>query len=185
MNEEIHIDISEKFSCSICLNTELAIENMCQTNCSHEFCKDCLSDWFNQGKDSCPMCRQQIKNYKNNDKEYNLIRITQTNESENQVNGIPVLLLIQNLLKLNAKLKCYAYVTTAWLFYSVNQIISYYLANHDINMKLESCEYNYTQLESLLYSNDFKNVLMLEENTNSVRQCSIPEYFYDKCFLFN
>ena len=52
-------------------------------------------------------------------------------------------------------------------------------------MKLENCEYNYTQLESLLYSNDLRSVLMLEENTNTVHQCPIPEYFYDKCFLFN
>ena len=38
--------------CSICLHT---INELCQTNCNHHFCKDCLDTWFNAKKKYCLM----------------------------------------------------------------------------------------------------------------------------------
>jgi hypothetical protein len=184
MTEQINIDISDKNSCSICLTDEIESNNHCITNCNHEFCKDCLSNWFNQGKDSCPICREQIINYKNNNKDYNLIRIIQNNQEEISVNRIPVLLLIQNLIKANAKLKCYSYATTVWLLYSLNQLLSYYTANNSIQAQLLSCQDNFTELQNDIYNSEYKNVLMIEEKDEDyIRECRIPTFFYDKCFF--
>ena len=36
-------------------------ENMCTTDCNHEFCKECLDNWFNRHKLSCPLCRKNIE----------------------------------------------------------------------------------------------------------------------------
>ena len=47
--------------CSICLKEEIPEGNKCITNCSHNYCKECLDQWFDQGKTSCPICRQQIQ----------------------------------------------------------------------------------------------------------------------------
>ena len=49
--------------CSICLS-EINIDNLCTTNCNHNFCNDCLNQWFDNKKISCPICRTNITTYK-------------------------------------------------------------------------------------------------------------------------
>ena len=49
--------------CSICLHT---INELCQTNCNHHFCKDCLDTWFNAKKNTCPLCRSDIEYFIHN-----------------------------------------------------------------------------------------------------------------------
>jgi hypothetical protein len=49
--------------CSICLHT---INELCQTNCNHFFCKDCLDSWFNSKKNTCPLCRSDIEYFIHN-----------------------------------------------------------------------------------------------------------------------
>ena len=51
--------------CIICFNYTTK-ESMCMTNCNHIYCKDCLHTWFDRGKIDCPMCRGNVKSYKNN-----------------------------------------------------------------------------------------------------------------------
>lgn len=41
--------------CLICCETESNII----TKCSHQYCLSCLTQWYKQGKDSCPVCRQE------------------------------------------------------------------------------------------------------------------------------
>ena len=53
-------ETSSKITCSICLG-EILSDNLCKTNCNHEFCKSCLDLWFDKNKLSCPMCRGDIK----------------------------------------------------------------------------------------------------------------------------
>ena len=55
-------------SCSICLldfkeETEKIIKQ--KTVCSHEFCKDCLDKWL-EINNTCPICRQVLKNENEN-----------------------------------------------------------------------------------------------------------------------
>ena len=48
-------------SCYICLIQYIPVEQKCITNCNHSFCKSCLDTWFDEGKNSCPICRQIIQ----------------------------------------------------------------------------------------------------------------------------
>jgi len=41
--------------CSICCETESDVI----TKCSHQYCLDCLTKWYKQDKETCPVCRQE------------------------------------------------------------------------------------------------------------------------------
>ena len=48
--------------CSICL-----IDNILDVSildCGHQYCKNCIDEWFNKGKNSCPICRKDILYFK-------------------------------------------------------------------------------------------------------------------------
>lgn len=55
IEERIDIILTESIICSICINNNVNI----QTNCSHYFCLDCISEWYTTNKE-CPHCRQNI-----------------------------------------------------------------------------------------------------------------------------
>lgn len=57
--------------CSICLSDNIIELNNCLTNCNHRFCKECLNEWFNKGNISCPLCRNDINFFINNDEKTN------------------------------------------------------------------------------------------------------------------
>ncbi len=63
--------------CSVCFNT-ITLEQLCITNCNHNFCKECLDKWFNIGKSSCPMCRTPIDYFKHLNKDTRVICVTKT-----------------------------------------------------------------------------------------------------------
>lgn len=57
--------------CSICL-----IDNILDVSildCGHQYCKNCIDEWFNKGKNSCPICRKETLYFKNNDEKFRLI----------------------------------------------------------------------------------------------------------------
>jgi hypothetical protein len=47
--------------CSVCLSGCDA-SNCITLSCSHSFHKNCLTKWFETGKNTCPMCRNVCKN---------------------------------------------------------------------------------------------------------------------------
>jgi hypothetical protein len=47
--------------CPICLNNINNTE-LCKTNCNHNFCLDCLQEWFKK-KQTCPNCRKRIETF--------------------------------------------------------------------------------------------------------------------------
>ena len=78
------IEIPENKNCIICLKENLNDEILCSTNCTHIFCKECLDQWLDIGKRSCPLCRQNIQYFKN--KENNFRIIYQPNSRRNSRN---------------------------------------------------------------------------------------------------
>ena len=83
-------DINE--TCTICLEE---LNDIIQLNdCSHSFCKSCIYDWFNNGKNICPLCRTNINTYNYNDKNYQLVIIN--NEQSNESNEGNINLTIPN-----------------------------------------------------------------------------------------
>ena len=69
MTEDINLTNN---SCPICFN-EISLDNKYITNCEHEYCKDCLDNWFDKGKNTCPKCRSTIKYLNNNNIKIRLI----------------------------------------------------------------------------------------------------------------
>ena len=62
---ELNNTIEGEFNCTICLTDKIDSEK-CILNCEHFFCKECLDRLFiTQLK--CPLCREDITNYKYND----------------------------------------------------------------------------------------------------------------------
>ena len=60
--------------CPICFD-KINRENECITNCHHIFCKQCLDNWFDKGKITCPNCRENIKYITNMKKKIRLITV--------------------------------------------------------------------------------------------------------------
>ena len=61
--------------CSICLTKQIIPMNKCITQCNHTFCKECLDMWFDNGKNTCPICRHIIKYFDYNGIETRIISI--------------------------------------------------------------------------------------------------------------
>ena len=59
-------------NCTICLNT-INSDDICTLSCNHSFCKNCLDTWFNQGKNTCPMCRNNINYFSHNSENIRII----------------------------------------------------------------------------------------------------------------
>ena len=60
MDENMNNDVT----CIVCYNT-IETENICKTNCNHIYCMGCLNEWFDRGNVDCPMCRDPVKSYLN------------------------------------------------------------------------------------------------------------------------
>lgn len=81
MNETIN------YSCIICFNN-ISEESLCRTNCNHIYCKECLHTWFDRGKIDCPMCRVNIKSYKNKGAQNHIIVVNNTTETRIQIDDV-------------------------------------------------------------------------------------------------
>ena len=95
---------SSENTCSICLQNIL-INNLCITNCNHQYCKECIDNWFNTGKDTCPMCRKTIKYFRHQNINNRIIYITEnrnqnTNRQQNNnANSVTMPLTTYNFIK--------------------------------------------------------------------------------------
>tara|TARA_B100001287_G_C22504310_1_gene445167 strand:+ start:136 stop:741 length:606 start_codon:yes stop_codon:yes gene_type:complete len=183
------------FNCSICLKEDIDFKDICNTNCNHSFCKECIDDWFNRGKNTCPLCRTEIKSFKYNNENHKIIniRIRDQNSINNQ-NLIDFLrnninqdineIMIRNLYNRYRYIKCCFYFS---LFTSLNYIINYYNCSFNYNElynKYNDCENNNTMLlddlNELNNDNDDISVTIIYDDYYS--KCNIPESIYLNCF---
>lgn len=67
--------------CPICMNN-LNNEQKCITNCSHNFCYDCLTSWLSINN-KCPNCRVDIEKFKYKGEINRIFMINNTEEIEN------------------------------------------------------------------------------------------------------
>ena len=67
----------EKKTCSVCLQSK-GTTLFCQTDCHHEFCKECLDKWFDAKKRSCPLCRKNIDYFTYQGLKHRVVCIIQT-----------------------------------------------------------------------------------------------------------
>ena len=95
-------DIENKLiTCSICLEENINNNELCKTNCNHIFCKKCLDDWFNKGKNTCPLCRDNIDFFEYKNEKNKIILIKSQDNNDIYTNKIQEL-LNNNNLNLNA-----------------------------------------------------------------------------------
>ena len=202
METELEIEtelISPKSSdikCSICLDEDVESNDLCSTGCDHQFCKSCLDEWFDQGKISCPMCREEIK-YFEHDNEKN--RIVKLSSSIGEINDNNTLNLIRLIHKQKIRLRIYKTFNYVLLFYNVylslkNSLL--YNKIHEYHNDYIDCSNNVTDLidenkalsdhnKDLLNScngnfNGFIDIYLYGDHGEQY-SCSIPEFFIQKC----
>ena len=77
--------------CSICL-LNINNDDLCITSCNHNFCYNCLKQWIDKKKKTCPNCRKEIEYFKYNNEINRLIYIPDTarisNITLNDINTI-------------------------------------------------------------------------------------------------
>tara|TARA_B110000967_G_C18824389_1_gene530511 strand:- start:857 stop:1447 length:591 start_codon:yes stop_codon:yes gene_type:complete len=194
MDTELLQTSSPEIKCSICLDNDIEDNVLCSTGCSHQFCKGCLDEWFDQGKVSCPMCRAEINYFKYQGENNRIVKVT---SNRNQTSNLQLI----NIL--NLKIKSYKLLVYFMLLY--NLYTSYYLIgdNNSADFYKENyidCMGNLTDrdgyISKLIHNNNelqdsqriemyglndepLSLVRMLQGNT--VYQCLFPEYYVDKC----
>ena len=164
-------------NCTICF-TEISEDDKITLNCKHYFCNTCIQDWLDKGKNSCPLCRSDIKEYNLNDKNYRIVLKENNNPVTNE-RGREINDLNRYLIRVNARLKCLIYISlisTTYLAYMYFRIISNYNHLYD---DYQDCKNNLTLLENV-NMNILNDIGMYSLDRHSFRECSIPKYFYDK-----
>ena len=153
MEEMLNNIESPDLSCSVCLNEKIENENLCNTNCNHNFCKECIGDWLNQGKNTCPICRTVLKSYMNHDQETKLITIQNRRPPSIDnviINGRSGREVIADLISNNLKLR---YMLFMFGFGGVILLLFYLILKDDFDelfINYHRCMNNYTELVDLL-----------------------------------
>jgi hypothetical protein len=145
MNEIIDL---EEISCSICLE-DYNNEYTYKTECNHSFCKSCLDDWLSRGNKKCPLCRQEINEYRDMDKHYKLViydRGTINPENRLMVNSVAQRLYIQNV-----RLKFYSVVSFLIFGVYLFNYVSFVNDYNTMKLEYELCSGNITALQTQLY----------------------------------
>ena len=184
--ENLIIKIPENNNCIICLKENLNNEIICSTNCLHLFCKECLDQWLDTGKRTCPICRQNINYFKNKDIHYRIYRSGDRRTSRNTINTINNNIIIRRLTRQNYNMKFNLFILIGLiLIMSVYFNILYTDYNKLKNLYVNQGN-NLGLLESELdicYSNGDNeiSVIMIGPN-NEGKQCLIQRSSYYRCF---
>ncbi len=170
--------------CAICLTENINQEEKCINNCGHIFCKSCIDSWFDQGKNICPLCRQEIQYFENKDEKYRIIYKSPQSPRRTQSLNLHLMQVdrrILNSFKLATLTLSFVIISQLFL---VNKLHHY---KSELTDSLNSCINNITDLSTIINDNhmintlDMENTLVLSEN-DEMRYCSFPIYYLNKCF---
>ena len=138
--------------CSICFDE---IEDKSILNCKHEFCNECLSQWFDRNNFNCHLCRVNINYYHNNN---NIISIIPRNIIINETRRInhPIILIRTMEVPI---IKYYLFRTFTFLF------LFYFLSTMTIIWsKMEICNHkNFNLIEDEEGCKNNTQILFLNE----------------------
>jgi len=185
--------------CAICLANEINEPDKCTNDCGHAFCKSCIDSWFDQGKNDCPICRHPITYFNHNNDHYRVIVRRQRSPRA----GIRVQTLnpqgpnqaeqdTNNRIYINReRLKTYK---NYMLFISCLMVLQGYLSyhvrlrNNDLTDNYNQCIHDASELTNLIdtnhliNTNDQDEVYISDKYMDNSVQCSLPQYFIDRCF---
>ena len=187
--EEDSIQDIERQSCIICLGDDISSENMCFTDCSHMFCKDCLDEWLDQGKKTCPMCRETIRYFKNEDIQYRVVVQNERSSSTATVSRS----VVENIIRQNYNMRYIIFLMFLALIMGFN---AYTVLANDytyLNFRYIGARQNNTVLMEQLNecqnpSSGFNEILVYilqvqgPAISNVLKKCAIPLFSYYKCF---
>jgi len=180
MDENI-VTITEGKECCICFEKEIDEENICSTDCSHIFCKDCLNQWFDRGNRCCPLCRRSIQVYQNNNEKYRIIIRRATSNNTISTEAIRV------LIRHNYNMKYIIFILCLLLFISYNYYVRLNILHTHLLYNYSSQTENMTKLQ-----NELNQCVSIEGRTvyadiwdgiNTLKRCLIPLSAYNRCFF--
>ena len=160
--------------CPICFES-IDINNKTILNCDHIFCIECVNKIINNnntGNYHCPICREEIKEYKNNNILTKLLKKVNITYNINITNDI--------VKKVKEKYNKIIFKNNlAWIFLLFSMCYYQYYYNYYINYQLNNCEKNLTNLYDELNT---KENVYIENSYNIKRFCSIPFIYLKSCF---
>ena len=170
-------EIKTEPMCPICLDEIKDIS--CKTECGHITCKQCIESWFNKNKDTCPLCRQTIECYHENNEKVRVIKIRDTTVSEEETQQYT--LFLQALVK---RLKIYKYMNysfgllSLYLYWASNNA---YISRNEYREMYEACN---TSLHEITHESEetltYTNVLVVIGG--QMIRCMLPDKYLSKCF---
>ena len=184
--------------CSVCLKEEIPEDNKCITNCSHNYCKECLDQWFDQGKTSCPICRQQIQYFTHQSSDTRVVCVLNSSATVTRRE-------YQYLMTINLRFKFYILMLTISFFAMVCLYLNSNVLSNSYLHRLHHCEHNnsllnqeikeYTELEETNqfdlnnendknYENDDTSLLVTVLHNHYYKKCYMPLINYNHCFNF-
>ena len=191
--DNINAETSNSEDCSVCLCK--LDENSYTTNCNHTFCKDCIEGWLENNHNTCPLCRQEIRECMHNSENMkikiymnninNNTQIIQTLRRDNRI--------LKNVLqKYNCSIFVFLglFIWNKWNYYNVIQ-------NYDILYE----EYSELQNKLDILNTSYLDCLDKEECVYEIHEikgdipisvysyqsllgiCSVPANYLLSCIL--
>lgn len=181
--EEIRV---EDNSCPVCLED---LENPCKTECNHIICKSCIEEWFKKKKDTCPLCRNVIESYHENDERVKVIKIEDTLTISDEETERYMLFLRSIIGRLRFfKYSCYGFlITNLYLYFKYSN--TYYTMQEYKNI-FEICNSSLSQ--DTIRMDEMNDEINNEESHLSsvfivigdhMKRCLIPDEYISKCFV--
>jgi len=160
--------------CPICLEI-INNESICKTSCNHFFCSECLEHLINNKKISCPLCRNIIKNYINNNNIYHIVTIDNQINTENNLDLIDLRNHYYNTRRRYMCINMFLFSYMLYVYY-----LNYYLrySNNILSEQYYNCSLELSDISS----NALEEISVCEYDYFKI--CSFPKYFVTKCLEY-
>ena len=179
------IDTQVNNECTICLSEGLSDESVYTTDCNHVFCKECLSLWFERGKQDCPLCRNIIRNYTSMDMAYRII-VQQSNvnsadqvtrESIRNARSYSELMITLMRYRLFSGVLFILFILLANYYFAL--MVRYEEISVDYNLCINQTESLTDELE--ICNDEDETVYVTIYDGHQLRHCLYPQRFLQKC----
>jgi len=190
MEEAILEDVEgQTHTCIICLKDNLQQETMCSTECSHLFCKECLDEWLDRGKKSCPVCRKTIQYFRNNDVDYRVVVHGGNPSSRNPSSRDTISRdMVQNIVRQNYNMRYMIFLMFVVMVFGFNAYTVLSNSYNQLNYQYINEQHNITMLRGALHQCCGEDgrvpvyILQKEDGLNMLRKCTISMAAYNRCF---
>ena len=179
IDTDIEMNSMVDYNCVICLQENMNENELCVTDCTHKFCKTCLYNWLNTGKDSCPLCRCPISEFKYNNIIYKLVKIPRSTRQQNLRRHREQ----QNEIIRNTRLKYYYYLMLVSIIGLGNMYLVLNSNYVQLQQEYSACLRNNSHLEDLLENyNHGRWVYASMARDGNIYKCFLPLQNYINCF---